>query len=230
MPKSKHRRPSHRRKANRPVATLPQSSVRPYTPQEGESTAHPCSPETKQEISVHSVSSVAKSPSASANSTVNASAPSVFNPNPTIVEADSPECQEMSGNVSDFHTPDTRDLTPRQLAALPIIVASSSNVQGARNAGIAERTFYRWLDNPDFRAELSRLREEAADLVLSDLKSSMSLSLAALIRCTQEDNAFVRYCAARYLFNNALEVGELQHLRDQVLELQSSREISRVDK
>ena len=125
MPKSKHRRPSHRRKANRPVATLPQSSVRPYTPEEGESTAHPCSPETKQEISVHSVSSVAKSPSASANSTVNASAPSVFNPNPTIVEADSPECQEMSGNVSDFHTPDTPTSATSLRASSPPSPSSS---------------------------------------------------------------------------------------------------------
>ena len=147
--------------------------------------------------------------------------------NPEIIElgdhnpaqAKDPKCQGMSENVSDFHTP---DLTPRQLAALPIILATSTNTQAARNAGIAERTLYRWLDEPDFRAELLRLREEAASLARSDLQGAMSIALASLVECAQSDNDFVRFCASRYIYNTGLQIGDFHQLQRQFQSLRES--------
>ena len=151
---------------------------------------------------------------------------------PTIVEVEnasvfvSPDAEaetpEMRANAQKCAHLLGGDLTPRQLAALPVIAAASSNAEGARNAGIARRTLYNWLDDPDFRAEIIRLREETAALALSDLQAAMPIALSALIRCAQDDNPFVRYCAARYIFNTAFQIGDFQNLQKEVQELQEA--------
>ena len=148
---------------------------------------------------------------------------------PTIIEAESAsapgspddetETPEMRANAQKCTHFLGGDLTPRQLAALPVIAAASSNAQAARNAGIARRTLYNWLDDPDFRAELIRLREEVTALVHSDLQAAMPIALSALIQCAQDDNPFVRYCAARYIYNTGLQIGDFQNLQKQVQEL-----------
>ena len=51
------------------------------------------------------------------------------------------------------------DLTDRQLKAIPIIVASPTYTQGCRRAKVNRTTFYEWLKDPHFRAELDRQRD-----------------------------------------------------------------------
>ena len=63
----------------------------------------------------------------------------------------------MSGNLK------TSDLTHRQQAVLPVMAAAPSLAEAARISGFNERTLRRWLDDDDFRAELTRLRQESAE-------------------------------------------------------------------
>ena len=204
MPKSQRRKPSRSRNARRRAAPASLSAAKSSAPSED--------------------SAIDPQPT---------SGELWFNPVvPTIIDAEnapvsfSPdagtETLEMRENVQKCTHFMGGDLTPRQLAALPVIAAASSNAQGARNAGIARRTLYNWLDDPDFRAELIRLREETAALNLSDLQAAMPIALSALIRCAQDDNPFVRYCAARYIYNTSLQIGSFQNLQKEVQELQEA--------
>ena len=54
------------------------------------------------------------------------------------------------------------ELTFRQQAALPRIALAQA--QAARDAGVAESTLRRWLQDPSFRQEPDRLRQESYDL------------------------------------------------------------------
>lgn len=204
MPKSKHRKPSHHRKGRQRAAPSSFSAAETSGPSAAcEIDPWPPSGEMPSEPVIPTIIEVG-----------NAVAP-----DSTEADAETLERHTKAQNGTHFTG---GDLTPRQLASLPVIAAASSNAEGARNAGIARRTLYRWLDDPDFRAELICLREEATALALSDLQAAMPIALSALIRCAQDDNPFVRYCAARYIYNTALHIGDSQNLQKQVQELQES--------
>ena len=58
-----------------------------------------------------------------------------------------------------------KKLSNRQREALPHIAAADSLAEGARRANVISRsTIYNWMEDDDFRAELSRVRTEMADL------------------------------------------------------------------
>ena len=62
---------------------------------------------------------------------------------------------EMTGNDREIKI---SELTFRQQAALPRIALAQA--QAARDAGVAESTLRRWLQDPSFRQEFDRLRQE----------------------------------------------------------------------
>ena len=54
-------------------------------------------------------------------------------------------------------------LTDRQIKALPSIIASPTYTAGCKKAKVDRKTFYTWLDNPDFKQELSRQQKAISD-------------------------------------------------------------------
>ena len=60
----------------------------------------------------------------------------------------------------------------RQQAALPIIALAPSIAQAARDSGIAESTLRCWLQDPGFREELTKLRQESAELARQEFQAS----------------------------------------------------------
>ena len=62
-----------------------------------------------------------------------------------------------------------RELSDRQVAALPYLAAASTNEEGARMAEISISTLTRWRQDSVFRDELRRLREDAANLAFAEL-------------------------------------------------------------
>ena len=204
MPKSQRRKPSRRRSARRRPAPASLSTSKTSSPS-ADSAIDP-QPSSTELWFGSVVPTIIDAENAPAPSSRDAGTES------PEMRANAQKCTHFMGG----------DLTPRQLAALPIIAAASSNAQGARNAGIARRTLYNWLDDPDFRAELVRLREETVALNLSDLQAAMPIALSALIQCAQDDNPFVRYCAARYIYNTGLQICSFRNLQKEVQELQEA--------
>ena len=74
---------------------------------------------------------------------------------------------DMSANDREI---EISELTFRQQAALPRIALARSLAQAARDTGVAERTLRRWLEDPSFRQELDRLRQESYDLARQVMK------------------------------------------------------------
>ncbi len=89
------------------------------------------------------------------------------------------------------------EITDRQLLALPFIAAASTNVEAAQAAAISVATLRRWRQNPRFKDELRRIREDAAKLAHAELDGLALKSVSALANLMDDPNPRVRAQAIR---------------------------------
>ena len=104
-------------------------------------------------------------------------------------------------------------LSPRQIAALPYIIAAPTLSEGARLAEIGRTTLYRWMDEPDFRQELERLRSNAAELAHVELNGLMLKSVLVLAENMENPDPGVRLRAARASLYVAMRANELKEFQ-----------------
>ena len=104
-------------------------------------------------------------------------------------------------------------LSRRQQAALPVIAATPTLAQAARYAGIAESTLYRWLEDEDFRDELTRLRQASADIAKQELQGIMLRSVSTFAEALEHPDMGIRLRAARYAMAFAVQISEVEKLR-----------------
>ena len=74
------------------------------------------------------------------------------------------------------------ELTPRQLKAIPFIVTSPTYTQGMRKAKVDRSTFYKWLKQPEFKAELDRQRGAITAEAFGILSQSLTKAVETLAR------------------------------------------------
>ena len=110
-------------------------------------------------------------------------------------------------------TDDAADLTDRQLAALPYLTASVSLSESARLAGVGRTTLYRWLEDPEFRRELERLRGEAAALARVELQGLMLKGIVVLAEAMEDPNLYVRVRGAQAALSLALKAIDIKELQ-----------------
>ncbi len=87
-------------------------------------------------------------------------------PSATQIEEPYPAESPPASDAHDAGAPELRTpipLTPKQMLAFPYIVSASSLRQAAEAAQIGRNTLTRWMQDPRFRAEVERAREEVAD-------------------------------------------------------------------
>ena len=71
-------------------------------------------------------------------------------------------------------------LSRRQLKAIPFIVSSSTYTEGCQKAQINKTTLYKWLKQPEFKAELDRQRDEITAEAFNTLTQSLTKAVEAL--------------------------------------------------
>ena len=126
---------------------------------------------------------------------------------------------EMSGNVRRI---ENFDLPHRQQAVLPVMASAPSLAQAARISGFAERTLRRWLDDDDFRGELTRLRQESAELARLELQGLMFRSVSVLSQAMDDPDQAIRLRAARYVMSFAVRVCETGKLKKDIQDLEDA--------
>ena len=130
-----------------------------------------------------------------------------------------PEPAEMSENEGKI---EISRLTFRQQTALPTVALSPSIAQAARDTGIAESTLRRWLDDPDFREQLTRIRQASADLARQQLVGLMPLCYSVLADAMQNPDPAIRLRAVRYVMSFTHRTGEVETLKAQLQELEEA--------
>ena len=125
---------------------------------------------------------------------------------------------------------DLSDLTPRQLAALPYLVAAPTLAQGARLARIGRTTLYRWMSDDLFRSRFKELRSEAEELAQTELQGLLLKSTLVLAELMEDPSPHIRLRAAQAMMAAGLKAGDtrdfvrrLERLDDAV-SMRSSRQ------
>ena len=133
------------------------------------------------------------------------------------------ECPTLSGNVRRI---ENSNLSHRQQAVLPVMASVPSLAQAARISGFSERTLRRWLDDDDFRGELTRLRQQAAELACLELQGLMLRSVSVLSQAMDDPDKAIRLRAARCAMSFAVRVCETGKLRKDIQDLEDAVALS----
>ena len=72
-------------------------------------------------------------------------------------------------------------LTDRQLKAIPHIVSCSTYTEGCKKAKINKTTYYKWLKDPEFKAELDKKRNEVVSDAFGILSQGLTKAVENLV-------------------------------------------------
>ncbi len=100
-------------------------------------------------------------------------------------------------------------LTDRQLKALPFIVTAPTYTEGAKKAGVDRVTVYKWLKDPEFKAELDRQREEIAQEAFGVLQQSLTKAVETLVDMLDGNDSRLKRLVCNDIINHVLKHKEL---------------------
>ena len=116
----------------------------------------------------------------------------------------------------------TPALSQRQRSALPILAAASSIAQAARLSRVGRRTLHRWLQDPDFRAQLARLQHQSAELAKGQLQGLTLQAVLHLGDFLEHPNPDIRLRAIRAILSYSTKLNEIQQLQQEIQALEDS--------
>ena len=102
------------------------------------------------------------------------------------------------------------------------MASTPSLAVAARMSGFNERTLRRWLEDNDFRAELTRLRQESAELARRELQGLMLRSVSVLSEAMDDPDKALRLRAVRYALSFAVRVCETEKLQKDIQDLEDA--------
>ncbi len=111
-------------------------------------------------------------------------------------------------------------LTDRQLKSISCMLNAKSVEEGCQQAGVPKSTFYGWLDNPNFKRELNRQRNEVIEEGLSNLKTSIRKAVDVLMGCLDSEDDSVKRRAANDLLTHCLRLREIEEVEDRIQALE----------
>ena len=116
---------------------------------------------------------------------------------------------------------EAQSLTEKQIKSIPHIVASKDYGEGCRKARISRNTFYEWLKDPHFKAELQKQRDFIIDEALAVLKANITKAvdtLVSLLSSTDSDALKRHIC--NDIIKYTLKTKELEELESRLSDLE----------
>lgn len=107
-------------------------------------------------------------------------------------------------------------LSPKQLKALPHIVAAASDKEGCEAAGISRNTFYKWLREPEFAVELTTRRNQVVNEALDIIKGHTGVAVKALVELLKTDNEPLKRQVANDILSHVLRVRETEDIEQRL--------------
>jgi phage terminase small subunit len=108
------------------------------------------------------------------------------------------------------------ELTARQRRTIPFIVTSPTIVEGVSKAGITTKTFYQWLEQPHFKAELDRQRDEAAKNALDTLTQALTKAVENLVGLIDNADDRLKRLACKDVIEYVLKHREIEELEKRI--------------
>jgi transposase-like protein len=116
----------------------------------------------------------------------------------------------------------TGGVTPKQRKAIAALLSSRTIQDAAKAAKVSERTLYRWMNNPDFRAALADAESDAIDQAtrrLIDLQDAAIDALKSLLT-NKKASPWVKLQAAQMVLNSVPKRREQNKVESELEELE----------
>lgn len=107
-------------------------------------------------------------------------------------------------------------LSNRQVLAISHILNSPSIEEACKKARISRATFYTWLKDENFKAELKRQRDEVIRNALDRLKSAITKAVEELIKLTDAKREEVRRLACNDIITHTLKSIEIEDIEQRL--------------
>jgi hypothetical protein len=111
-------------------------------------------------------------------------------------------------------------LTDRQLKAIPHIVGSPTYTEGCKEAKINKGTFYKWLKDPEFKAELDRQRDEVAAEAFGVLSQSLTKAVETLAGLLDNEDDRLKRLTAKDVIDFIIRHKENEDLDKRLVEIE----------
>lgn len=117
---------------------------------------------------------------------------------------------------------DKNGLSERQRRSLPCFAGCRSYDAACRTAGISKQTFYTWLRDPRFKAELDRLQEEVYEEAVGALKGNLSKAVQALVALLEvTNNPTLIRAVANDIINHASNFKQMDEVEARITSLEA---------
>lgn len=107
-------------------------------------------------------------------------------------------------------------LTDRQLKAIPVIVANPTYTQGCKKAKVNRTTFYEWLKDPQFRAELDHRRKEIAAEAFAMLSQGLTKAVETLVSLLDNADDRLKRLTAKDIIDFIIRHKENEELEQRI--------------
>ena len=121
-------------------------------------------------------------------------------------------------------------LTHKQITALPFIISAPSLAEGARRAGLARSTIYRWMEDDHFRARFERLRDEALSLAQAEMKGVALKGAMVLAEMLDDPSSDIRLRAAQTAVYAGFKVDENSEIKKRIEQVSEALALQRARK
>ncbi|NCC51875.1 MAG: hypothetical protein EOM20_11745 [Spartobacteria bacterium] len=115
---------------------------------------------------------------------------------------------------------DNDRLTVKQKSGVESLLTSPTIRDAARATGTSERTFYRWMADPVFTAELNTRRRILMDAAVNALRIHIAAAVQALADLLHAEHEGVRRAAAKDLIELAFKASERTEILDRIQALE----------
>ena len=111
-------------------------------------------------------------------------------------------------------------LTDRQRKAIPHIVACPTYTEGCDKAKINKTTLYKWLKEPEFKAELDRQRDEVTAEAFGVLSQGLTKAVETLVGLLNNKDDRLKRLTAKDIIDFAIRHKETEDLDKRLTEVE----------
>lgn len=113
-----------------------------------------------------------------------------------------------------------KSLSRKQQKLIDEILKGQTITQACKQTGIDRKTYYRWLEQEDFRQALKQNRELLYDNALSEMHQLFSDAVLKQKELLNSENQLISLRASNYIINNAVKIVEANDLKQRLKALE----------
>lgn len=125
--------------------------------------------------------------------------------------------------TEDMQENSENSITTKQQKAITALLTERTTTAAAKKAGIAERTLYTWLNEPDFRAALRSAEKDILDGVTRRLSAGQTLALDTLeklVKSARHESTKLRASVA--WLEMSLKFRDMQDIEERLTALEAA--------